>query len=75
MKGLGYLVSTLSVLLLGIVAWPKPDQPHWKFVALGCGMAASICGMLLNSSHTEKSGPPFAMLQRKRRRRTTSKLG
>ena len=45
MKGLGYLISTISVLLLGAVAWPKPDEPRWKMAALIAGMAASIIGM------------------------------
>jgi hypothetical protein len=47
MKGLGYLISTLSVFLLGTVAWPKADEPRWKVVVLVCGMTASIVGMLL----------------------------
>ena len=45
LKGLGYLVSTCSVILLGIVAWKgAKDDP----VLLGCliaGMAASVAGM------------------------------
>jgi hypothetical protein len=46
-KGFGYLVSTLSVLLLGAVAWPKPDQPSWKVVTLIFGILASILGLCL----------------------------
>jgi hypothetical protein len=45
LKGLGYCISTLSVFLLGIVAWPKPDEPQWKAIVVALGMAASICGM------------------------------
>lgn len=45
MKGLGYLISTVSVILLGIVAWPKPDEPQWKAVVVIFGMIASIGGM------------------------------
>ena len=45
MKGFGYLVSTLSVFLLGIVAWPKPDEPSWKAAVIVVGMATSIIGM------------------------------
>lgn len=45
MKGAGYLVSILSVLLLGVVAWPKPEEPQWKAVVVIMGMAASIVGM------------------------------
>ena len=45
LKGLGYLVSTLSVILLGIVAWKGAKEDP---VLLGCliaGMAASVAGM------------------------------
>ena len=44
-KGLGYLVSILSVLLLGAVAWPTPDEPAWHAPVLAGGMATSIIGM------------------------------
>jgi hypothetical protein len=44
-KGLGYLISAMSVLFLGAVAWPKPDAPWWHSPALIAGMAASIIGM------------------------------
>ena len=62
MKGLGYLISTLSVLLLGIVAWPKPDQPNWKAAVLICGMTASIIGMFLRflSHRKEKAAIAYA---------------
>lgn len=45
LKGLGYLVSTVSVLFLGVVAWPEPDEPRWKAWAVAIGMATSILGM------------------------------
>ena len=44
-KGLGYLISTVSVFFLGIVAWPSPDEPQWKAWAVAVGMATSILGM------------------------------
>jgi len=44
-KGLGYFISTISVLLLGAVAWPGPEEPRWKAIAVAAGMAASILGM------------------------------
>jgi hypothetical protein len=46
-KGLGYLVSILSVFLLGAIAWPKPEDPAWHGPVLIAGMAASILGMAL----------------------------
>lgn len=45
MKGLGYLISIVSVFMLGVVAWPKPDEPQWKVPVVLAGMAASILGM------------------------------
>ena len=47
MKGLGYLISTLSVFLLGIVAWPEPGEPRWKLLAVIAGMSTSVLGMFL----------------------------
>jgi len=44
-KGLGYLVSIVSVLLLGAIAWPTPDEPRWHMPVLIGGMATSILGM------------------------------
>lgn len=44
-KGLGYLISIVSVVLLGTVAWPKPDEPEWQKLALAAGMATSMIGM------------------------------
>lgn len=44
-KGLGYLVSILSVFLLGAIAWPTQGEPRWHMPALILGMATSICGM------------------------------
>jgi len=44
-KGLGYLVSTVSVLLLGAVAWKSASEQPMLFVCLILGMAASVAGM------------------------------
>ena len=62
MKGLGYLISTLSVILLGAVAWPKPDEPAWKAGTLVAGIVASIVGMLLRylSHRKEKAAIAYA---------------
>ena len=45
LKGLGYLVSTLSVILLGIVAWKGAKEEPLLFACLLAGMAASVAGM------------------------------
>jgi hypothetical protein len=44
-KALGYLISIVSVLLLGAVAWPKGNDPWWHLPVLLLGMATSIIGM------------------------------
>ena len=45
LQGLGYLISSVSVAFLGIVAWPAPDEPQWMAWAVALGMATSILGM------------------------------
>jgi hypothetical protein len=45
LKGLGYLISAVSVLFLGIVAWPGPDDPPWHGPAIIVGMMLSVMGM------------------------------
>ena len=45
LKGPGYLISSVSVVLLGVVAWPAPDEPAWHAVAVLLGMVLSIFGM------------------------------
>jgi hypothetical protein len=46
-KGLGYLVSTLSVVLLGIVSWNSASEKPLLLACLIAGMAASVLGMSL----------------------------
>jgi hypothetical protein len=45
LKGLGYLVSTLSVILLGLVAWKGASENRPLMTCLVAGMATSIIGM------------------------------
>ena len=45
LQGLGYLISSVSVAFLGIVAWPGPEEPSWMTWAVAIGMALSILGM------------------------------
>jgi hypothetical protein len=45
LKGLGYIASIVSVLLIGVVAWPMTGEPAWHIWALCLGMAMSIVGM------------------------------
>ena len=44
-KGLGYLVSIVSVFFLGAIAWPKDGEPGWYVPVLIAGMATSVIGM------------------------------
>jgi hypothetical protein len=68
MKGLGYVVSTLSVILLGLVAWPKPGDPHWKAIVLIAGMLASVVGMGFRwlSHREEKAAIAYAQREAER---------
>ena len=45
LKGLGYLVSTISVILLGMVAWKGAKEEPLLLACLLAGMAASVAGM------------------------------
>lgn len=47
MKGFGYLVSTISVLLLGAAAYKGASEEPLLLLCLVAGMATSIAGMWL----------------------------
>lgn len=44
-KAIGYLVSIVSVLFLGAIAWTKQNPPGWYYPVLIIGMATSVIGM------------------------------
>jgi hypothetical protein len=46
-KGLGYVVSIVSVLLLGAIAWPSETEPRWHVPVLVLGVLTSITGMAM----------------------------
>ena len=46
-KTVGYLVSTISVILLGIVAWKSASSQPLLAACLVLGMLTSTAGMLL----------------------------
>jgi hypothetical protein len=46
-KSSGYLVSTLSVALLGVVSWKSASKEPLLALCLFAGIATSICGMVL----------------------------
>ena len=67
LKAVGYLISTLSVFLLGLVAWPSPGEPRWKALAVIIGMAASIVGMAVRfMAHAKDHPPPGAAFPAKK---------
>jgi hypothetical protein len=43
-KGVGYLLSIVGSLLLGAIAWPKPEDPAWHLPALIGGVGTTIAG-------------------------------
>ena len=47
LQGLGYLVSSLSVVALGAVGWQAAKDDRTLLILLILGMAASLVGMLL----------------------------
>ncbi|KRC82323.1 hypothetical protein [Sphingomonas sp. Root241] len=47
LKGLGYLTSTLSVLLLGIVSLKAAEESPLLLACLLLGMTTSVAGMCL----------------------------
>jgi protein-S-isoprenylcysteine O-methyltransferase Ste14 len=50
LKGAGYIISIVSVLLLGTVAWNAvANQPLMRWCLIG-GMVTSIIGMALRYS-------------------------
>ena len=46
-KGFGYLTSTVSVVLLGIVAWKSASEHPLLLACLIAGMATSVAGMTM----------------------------
>jgi hypothetical protein len=46
-KTTGYLISTLSVILLGVVSWKSASKEPLLTACLLVGMATSITGMFL----------------------------
>lgn len=44
-KTTGYLVSTVSVILLAVASWPKAQEDPVFMTCLICGAVASVVGM------------------------------
>ena len=55
MKGVGYVLSIISVLLLGAAAWKGASAQPLTLACLVAGMAISIVGMALRwASHARE---------------------
>jgi hypothetical protein len=58
-KTVGYLISSVSVLLLGLVAWDGAKDKPLLTICLLLGMATSITGMFCRwLSYQQKEEPP-----------------
>jgi hypothetical protein len=58
-KTVGYLISSLSVLLLGLVAWDGAKDKPVLLACLVLGMLSSVVGMFCRwLSYQEKEEPP-----------------
>jgi hypothetical protein len=58
-KTVGYLISSVSVVLLGLVAWDGAKDKPVLLACLVVGMLASIVGMFCRwLSYQEKEEPP-----------------
>ena len=68
LKTFGYLISTLSVGLLGFVAWDTASRKPLLFDCLLLGMAASVLGMFLrwlsHARERKRRGGAVAQLAR-----------
>jgi hypothetical protein len=56
-KAFGYLISTLSVILLGVVAWAGADE-GWMRILVVLGALTSIAGMGLRWVSFERDEKP-----------------
>ena len=63
-KLIGYIISSLSVVLLGSVAWPGAEHASWRMAALIGGMACSILGMACREYSHRKEKAAIAYAQR-----------
>ncbi|WP_202324628.1 hypothetical protein [Mesorhizobium sp. 113-3-9] len=45
LKGVGYVISTMSVILLAVVSWKSASQDPMLAICLFAGAAASVIGM------------------------------
>lgn len=68
LKTVGYVISSLSVLLLGLPAWDGTETKPLLRLCLVLGMAASVVGMLCRwwtyQLEKKRGPPPHATIKR-----------
>jgi hypothetical protein len=52
------------VILLGLIAWPGPQEPRWHILALLAGMALSVVGMGLRWAASRKQVSELHQVER-----------
>ena len=65
LQGPGYLVSTISVIFLGIIAWPGPTDPSWHALAAVIGMVTAVLGMFMRYLAHRKNRRDIRRAERK----------
>lgn len=68
MKGIGYLISTVSVLLLATVAWQSTVQDQQLRIYLVAGVVTAIIGMIFRYASHERDRRERASLAEERQR-------
>ena len=59
-KGIGYLISAISVGIFALLAWPAPDEPQWKAWAVVIGFITAVAGMAVRYMSHRKDHPGIA---------------
>jgi hypothetical protein len=62
-KAMGYLVSSISVILLGVTSWNSAKDKPLILTCLIAGMALSVCGMALRWHSHQRDKADMTRLQ------------
>lgn len=76
-KLIGYSVSSVSVVLLALVAWPGSKGEEWRMPALVAGAILSIVGMVCRyvSHRQDRAAIAFAKQQAQEAKRSAKGVG
>ena len=69
-KLIGYSISSLSVVLLGVAALPFSEDTWWQVPTIVAGMAASILGMICRYISHRQEKAAIAYTRREAERST-----